>query len=160
MLSFTNRLKENRKNKKLTQKELAEQLGIKQNTYSDWERGKTQPNLDNIIKLANILDTTTDELLGRQVNFGDKIIFNITNYDLSNIKNFSEQELYDLKSTIVLELLDDSIDTQTVKNKLTTKNKLDKDQEVILDTILTEAKIFADEVLAFEKFRKSKRKFK
>ncbi|WP_332058734.1 DNA-binding protein, partial [Streptococcus canis] len=123
-------------------------------------RGKTQPNLDNIIKLANILDTTTDELLGRQVNFGDKIIFNITNYDLSNIKNFSEQELYDLKSTIVLELLDDSIDTQTVKNKLTTKNKLDKDQEVILDTILTEAKIFADEVLAFEKFRKSKRKFK
>ncbi|EIQ81991.1 helix-turn-helix domain-containing protein [Streptococcus canis] len=159
-MSFTNRLKENRKNKKLTQKELAEQLGIKQNTYSDWERGKTQPNLDNIIKLANILDTTTDELLGRQVNFGDKIIFNITNYDLSNIKNFSEQELYDLKSTIVLELLDDSIDTQTVKNKLTTKNKLDKDQEVILDTILTEAKIFADEVLAFEKFRKSKRKFK
>ncbi|GFK31246.1 hypothetical protein ScFU149_13620 [Streptococcus canis] len=98
--------------------------------------------------------------MGRQVNFGDKIIFNITNYDLSNIKNFSEQELYDLKSTIVLELLDDSIDTQTVKNKLTTKNKLDKDQEVILDTILTEAKIFADEVLAFEKFRKSKRKFK
>ncbi|MCC9862431.1 DNA-binding protein, partial [Streptococcus agalactiae] len=84
----------------------------------------------------------------------------ITNYDLSNIKNLSEQELYDLKSTIVLELLDDSIDTQTVKNKLTTKNKLDKDQEFILDTILAEAKIFADEVLAFEKFRKSKRKFK
>ncbi|WXF96470.1 helix-turn-helix domain-containing protein [Streptococcus agalactiae] len=153
-------LKELRKEKKLTQTELASKLNISQKSYSNWESGKAEPTLDNIIKLANILDTTTDELLGRQVDFGDKVIFNITNYDLSNIKNFSEQELYDLKSTIVLELLDDSIDTQTVKNKLTTKNKLDKDQEFILDTILTEAKIFADEVLAFEKFRKSKRKFK
>ncbi|HEL9639279.1 TPA: helix-turn-helix domain-containing protein [Streptococcus suis] len=153
-------LKELRKEKKLTQTELASKLNISQKSYSNWESGKAEPTLDNIIKLANILDTTTDELLGRQVDFGDKVIFNITNYDLSNIKNFSEQELYDLKSTIVLELLDDSIDTQTVKNKLTTKNKLDKDQELILDTILTEAKIFADEVLAFEKFRKSKRKFK
>ncbi|HGC8756535.1 TPA: helix-turn-helix domain-containing protein [Streptococcus agalactiae] len=153
-------LKELRKEKKLTQTELASKLNISQKSYSNWESGKAEPTLDNIIKLANILDTTTDELLGRQLDFGDKVIFNITNYDLSNIKNFSEQELYDLKSTIVLELLDDSIDTQTVKNKLTTKNKLDKDQEFILDTILTEAKIFADEVLAFEKFRKSKRKFK
>ncbi|HGI4322407.1 TPA: helix-turn-helix domain-containing protein [Streptococcus agalactiae] len=153
-------LKELRKEKKLTQTELASKLNISQKSYSNWESGKAEPTLDNIIKLANILDTTTDELLGRQVDFGDKVIFNITNYDLSNIKNFSEQELYDLKSTIVLELLDDSIDTQTVKNKLTTKNKLDKDQEFILDTILTKAKIFADEVLAFEKFRKSKRKFK
>ncbi|HEL2504959.1 TPA: helix-turn-helix domain-containing protein [Streptococcus suis] len=153
-------LKELRKEKKLTQTELASKLNISQKSYSNWESGKAEPTLDNIIKLANILNTTTDELLGRQVDFGDKVIFNITNYDLSNIKNFSEQELYDLKSTIVLELLDDSIDTQTVKNKLTTKNKLDKDQELILDTILTEARIFADEVLAFEKFRKSKRKFK
>ncbi|HGA1459540.1 TPA: helix-turn-helix domain-containing protein [Streptococcus suis] len=153
-------LKELRKEKKLTQTELASKLNISQKSYSNWESGKAEPTLDNIIKLANILDTTTDELLGRQVDFGDKVIFNITNYDLSNIKNFSEQELYDLKSTIVLELLDDSIDTQIVKNKLTTNNKLNKDQEFILDTILTEAKIFADEVLAFEKFRKSKRKFK
>ena len=61
---FAERLKEKRKNKKLTQKELAEQLGIKQNTYSDWERGKTQPNLDYLTKLANILETTTDDLLG------------------------------------------------------------------------------------------------
>ncbi|HGD5552209.1 TPA: helix-turn-helix domain-containing protein, partial [Streptococcus agalactiae] len=118
-------LKELRKEKKLTQTELASKLNISQKSYSNWESGKAEPTLDNIIKLANILDTTTDELLGRQVDFGDKVIFNITNYDLSNIKNFSEQELYDLKSTIVLELLDDSIDTQTVKNKLTTKNKLD-----------------------------------
>lgn len=160
MSSFTTRLKQLRKQKKLTQKEIAEQIGIKQNTYSDWETGRTQPNLDYLIKLAHILDTTTDDLLGRQVNFGDKIIFNISKYDLSNLKAFSEQELYDLKATLVIELLDETMDMLTVKEKLITKNKLDKDEEFILDTILTEAKTFADEVIAFENFRKSKRKFK
>ena len=67
-------LKELRKQKKLTQTELASKLNISQKSYSNWESGKAEPTLDNIIKLANILDTTTDELLGRQVNFGDKIL--------------------------------------------------------------------------------------
>lgn len=160
MSNFPQKLREERKKRGYTQDEMSKLLAIGQSAYAKWENGRTEPTLENVVKLAKIFDTTTDELLGRQVDFGDKIIFNITNYDLSNIKNLSEQELYDLKSTIVLELLDDSIDTQTVKNKLTTKNKLGKDQEFILDTILAEAKIFADEVLAFEKFRKSKRKFK
>lgn len=59
------RLKELRKEKKLTQKELAEQIGIKQNSYSDWETGKNEPNLENIVKLSKILDTSTDFLLGK-----------------------------------------------------------------------------------------------
>lgn len=37
---FSVRLKELRKKNNLTQKELAEQIGIKQNSYSDWETGK------------------------------------------------------------------------------------------------------------------------
>ena len=160
MTFFTDKLKALRKEKKLTQKELAEQIGIKQNSYSDWETGKNEPNLENIVKLSKILDTSTDELLGRKVNFGDRIIFDISKYDLSNLKNFSEQEIYDLKATIVLELLDESTDTLAVKNRLTIKNKLDKDEEVIFDALLTEAKVFADEVIAFEKFRKAQRKFK
>ncbi len=61
---FTDRLKTLRKEKKLTQKELAEQIGIKQNSYSDWETGKNEPSLENIIKLTKIFDTTADELLG------------------------------------------------------------------------------------------------
>ena len=61
---FTDRLKTLRKEKKLTQKELAEQIGIKQNSYSDWETGKNEPSLENIVKLTKILNTTADELLG------------------------------------------------------------------------------------------------
>ena len=42
---FSERLKTLRKEKKLTQKELAEQIGIKQNSYSDWETGKKRAQL-------------------------------------------------------------------------------------------------------------------
>lgn len=64
MSIFSDRLAELRKEKKLTQKELAEQIGIKQNSYSDWETGKNEPNLENVVKLAHILNVTTDDLLG------------------------------------------------------------------------------------------------
>ncbi|WP_421038288.1 helix-turn-helix domain-containing protein [Streptococcus hyointestinalis] len=57
-------LKELRKEKKLTQTELATKLNISQKSYSNWESGKSEPTLDNIVKLASILDTTTDKLLG------------------------------------------------------------------------------------------------
>lgn len=64
MSVFSEKLKELRKRNNLTQQELAEQIGIKQNSYSDWETGKNEPNLENIVKLSKILDTSTDELLG------------------------------------------------------------------------------------------------
>lgn len=57
-------LKELRKEKKLTQTELASKLDIGQSAYAKWENGRTEPTLDNIIKLTKILDTTADELLG------------------------------------------------------------------------------------------------
>lgn len=62
---FPERLKEMRLKRGLTQKELGEKVGVKQNTFTNWEKGKREPNFDNLIKLANILNTTTDELLGR-----------------------------------------------------------------------------------------------
>lgn len=64
MSYFSDKLKELRKNKNLTQKEIAEMLGIKQNSYSDWETGKNEPSLSNVVKLSSILNVTTDELLG------------------------------------------------------------------------------------------------
>lgn len=160
MTYFTDKLKELRKEKKLTQKEIAEQIGIKQNSYSDWETGKNEPNLENIVKLSRILDTSTDELLGRQVNFGDKILNKKNKYDLSVLKESDAQKLYDLKMTFAFELLDESVNTDLLKKILVEKNKLDKDEELILDSILAEAKEFADDVNELYKFKKSNKKFK
>ena len=46
-----------------TQTEIANLLGIKQNTYSDKERGKTQFNIKEIKLIKELLNVTYDELL-------------------------------------------------------------------------------------------------
>lgn len=65
MSIFSERLKELRKRKNLTQKELAEQIGIKRNSYSDWENGKTEPSYENLVMLADLFDVSLDWLFGR-----------------------------------------------------------------------------------------------
>lgn len=65
MKIFGKRLREVRKSKKLTQKELAEQIGIKRNTYSDWETGKNESSFENLVKLADLLEVSLDWLFGR-----------------------------------------------------------------------------------------------
>lgn len=72
MTLFSERLKQLRKNRNLTQKELADKIGIKQNSYSDWENGKSEPKLDKITQLAFYLDSTISFLLGKSdVNYYD-----------------------------------------------------------------------------------------
>ena len=48
-----------------TQKQIAEILGISQNTYSQYEIGVLNYPVDVVIKLADFYGTTTDYLLGR-----------------------------------------------------------------------------------------------
>lgn len=61
---FSQRLKELRLKKGLTQTELGEKVGVKQNTFTNWENGKREPNFETLLKLASILNTTTSYLLG------------------------------------------------------------------------------------------------
>jgi transcriptional regulator with XRE-family HTH domain len=57
------KVKEYRTKYSYTQKEFAELLGIKQNTYSDKERGKTKFTIDEIKLIKELLNVTYDELL-------------------------------------------------------------------------------------------------
>lgn len=57
-----NHIKEFREKKKLSQKELAEILKIKQQTISDWEREYRLPSLRKAIQMAEILGTTVERL--------------------------------------------------------------------------------------------------
>lgn len=59
------RLKSLRKKAGLTQKQIAEKLQVGQNSYSNWEKGKRTPIQPTIEKLAEILNTSTDYLLGK-----------------------------------------------------------------------------------------------
>jgi transcriptional regulator with XRE-family HTH domain len=64
--TFAQRLVRFRKQRGLTQLELATQLNIGQPNISDYERGSARPSIDVLIDLAKILNVTTDELLGVQ----------------------------------------------------------------------------------------------
>ena len=58
-----------RKEQKLTQSELAEQLGITDRSVSNWENGKNMPDLSLFKPLCEILNITINELLsGEKIN--------------------------------------------------------------------------------------------
>ena len=57
------KVKEYRVKYSYTQNDFAELLGIKQNTYSDKERGKTKFTIDEIIAIKELFEVTYDDLL-------------------------------------------------------------------------------------------------
>lgn len=63
-MDFGNRLKELRLQAGLTQKQLAEQIGITKSVVSFYELRERTPSPDVLIKLASIFHVTTDYLLG------------------------------------------------------------------------------------------------
>ncbi len=62
------RLKDLREDNDVKQKEIAEYLNIKQNTYSQYENGKREIPLDTLWKLADYYNTSVDYLIGRTDN--------------------------------------------------------------------------------------------
>ena len=55
-----------RKNKGMTQNELAEKMNVTDKAVSKWERNLSCPDVNSIPKLAEILGTTVEELLNAQ----------------------------------------------------------------------------------------------
>ncbi len=58
------RIKDLREDSDITQKEIADYLHIKQNTYSQYENGHRQLPIDILISLAKYYGTSTDYILG------------------------------------------------------------------------------------------------
>ena len=58
-------LRQLRKERGLTQREISEKIGIAQTTYAGYESGKHQPDLATLIKIADIHRTSLDILTGR-----------------------------------------------------------------------------------------------
>ena len=61
---FGTRLKALRMNKEITQVQLAEMLGVAQQTVATWEKEKSFPNYELLKKIAHIFNSSTDYLLG------------------------------------------------------------------------------------------------
>lgn len=64
---FNEKLIQRRKEKGMTQEELAERLSVSRQTVSKWENGDCMPDADKFIRLSDILEISLDELAGREV---------------------------------------------------------------------------------------------
>ena len=62
MSSFAQNLKLARKNSKISQKDFADRLQTTQQRISEWECGKIEPSLFNIIKILKVLEISFEEL--------------------------------------------------------------------------------------------------
>lgn len=60
------KIRELRKRKELTMKQLGELVGVAESTISLYETGKRQPDTETLSRLADIFNTTVDTLLGRE----------------------------------------------------------------------------------------------
>ena len=74
-----------RRNKKLTQSQLAEKLNITDRAISKWETGKGMPDSSIMLKLCSELEITVNELLS-----GEKI-------EMDNYNKIAEENLLEFK---------------------------------------------------------------
>ena len=78
--NYGKRLKAARKSKKLTQKQVAEDLGITLRAYSEYERNNVIPRgIDKIVVLAEYFDVSLDWLLRGEIMLTFKTYDNETN---------------------------------------------------------------------------------
>ncbi|MES1049085.1 helix-turn-helix transcriptional regulator [Bacillus thuringiensis] len=99
------RLKEARKNKKLTQEELAHKVGTKKSTISNYENEYSAPSNRMLGKLADALGVTSDYLIGRvEIPTGFMLDFSTTipiedpafNLEISN-PNLGMEKIHELR---------------------------------------------------------------
>lgn len=84
------RLKEIREEKGLYQKDIARYLNKTVTCICDWERGRTEPGIDDLIRIADFFDINVDYLIGHENCTTEKI-------EIGDVQLTSEeQQLVDL----------------------------------------------------------------
>ena len=62
--NFNENLRHAREQKGLSQKDVAEKIGVANSTYSLYESGNREPNVQTIKKISDALNVSADDLLG------------------------------------------------------------------------------------------------
>ena len=63
MVSISEKLKQARLAANLTQEDLAEKIGVSRQTISNWENGRSYPDIVSVITLSDVYNITLDSLL-------------------------------------------------------------------------------------------------
>jgi transcriptional regulator with XRE-family HTH domain len=85
-MEFHEKLQELRKNRELTQEELAEAIFVSRAAVSKWESGRGYPNIDSLKELSAFFEVTIDDLLSSEtlLSIADK-------ENKSNIQSICDQ---------------------------------------------------------------------
>lgn len=84
MSDFAINLKIFRKNKKYSQEQLAQKLNYGYTAIANYESGRNEPSIDDLMKLARVLNVTLDELVGMELTTQE-------NEFLSSFKKLNEE---------------------------------------------------------------------
>ena len=95
---FSDKLKNARKQKGLSQAELGKLLGVQAQTVGRWENGKSKPNLEKINKLCEILDITLHYFIN-----GEHVDYQLNLEEAFVIKKY--RELNDDGKQMIINLL-------------------------------------------------------
>ena len=109
MSDFGERLKFLRKEKKLTQTELAKMLDTTQGTVGKWENNKLEPNFETLKKISDVLNVQQGYLLG------DNLLeegLGFVKYP-DNLEEISEEDMPNL----IINLKEQFINNQKIFNK-------------------------------------------
>ena len=119
-------IRKRRKERKLTQEEMADRLDISLTAYRDLEKGHTNIVNANVIRIAELLETSTEELvLGyRPVQAPGKLLEDMRS-EYGNRMSVMERRIADLEKLVAS--LEETIRS---KNEIITmlKNSLDADK--------------------------------
>lgn len=63
-MEYNLKLRELRERKRLSQRDVAAKVNVTPGAVAKWELGYTMPTLENLMALVNLLECTTDQLLG------------------------------------------------------------------------------------------------
>lgn len=75
-MSYINQnIKYLRKQRKLTQEQLASKIGVKRSLIGAYEEGRAEPNISNIIKFAEVLDVGVNEIISLDLSIENPVIY-------------------------------------------------------------------------------------
>lgn len=116
-----------RKRNQMSQKELAAELNLTSSSVSNWEKGKSLPDIGNLIELCKIFNVSSDELLGiKPVEFKNRPKSSISTHPeteleedlIENFRKLNKENKYRSITNVI-----DLLESQTEVNKETVKKE-------------------------------------
>lgn len=104
------RIRQKRKEKGLTQIELAVAVKVSSQVISNWERGYTDPSHDDVARLADVLNCSTEFLHGRDIK---KNLPDLTKKDEKDIAKKLENILDSMETDTALSFDGEPMDEET-----------------------------------------------